>query len=684
MMRSNMPELNLLRIFTLFSSIILLAFVDAVQAQFTPDGDIHAVVRADGRAFIYHGEEIPLSHGFNVYRKIEDAEWVLLTDEPIYPVINGYEFERQLGETYSLLSDLLNTDSPQSAFLRLRSNSQTGLLASFTMPEVAQAVGRLYIDEEAPLGQTASYRFEIVDDLERPIGQVIEGRAALNPLYPPAPENPEIEHEGSRVTARWSYVPATNQDSRNVIRFQIFYETEENGPVKAHTSFIARTDQQTDYLYSFDVPETDIEYTFSIHAIDFTGQLSEPSERITVAITNNIAPDRIANVRAESTDDHLAFVTWPVSPSLRLEGYNIYRARNDEEVYAQINETLMEPLQTVFVDSTVEPGTQYRYSITAVDSLGNESERSNPAHVLIIDYRIPDPVSVFESRIMQDGAVSLNWNTTEVPAGLRNYLLLRRQIQPQSGISFTQVNSGPLTDTTFVDRGIGGQFFTEGATYEYGISVASNNGSYSDTVYTEITIPDITPPEPPTLFRLAMEDGQRVGITWNASEDTDVTEYVLYRNHIESGRDTLLSAFSTGTRYFRDEMVRIGESYEYRISAVDSLGNQSEFRSDSITTQLKHPPAPVRNVQVAYMNNSVKVVWEDSDSGQVAGYKIYKAEVATGIFEYVGEVAADSREFIDEEGNAGFWYKVFPVDSSGREARTAKATQAIEIASRAF
>lgn len=679
-----MPELNLLRIFNLLTALLMLAFADLVQAQFTPDGDIHAVTRTDGRAYIYHGKEIPLSHGYNVYRKIDEGEWELLTIDPVYPASNGFDFERQVGAAYSRVTDLLENENSQSVFLNLRSSSQTGLLASFTMPEVAQAVGRLYIDEEAPVGQIASYRFEIVDDLERPIGQVIEGRTELNLLYPPAPADLEITNEGSRVTARWSYVPTSNQNSRNVIRFQIFYETEGSDPIKAHTAFIARTDQQTDYLYSFDVPELGKDYSFTVHAVDFTGQLSEASERITTTITNNVAPDRIANVRAESTDDHLAFVTWPVSPSLNLEGYNIYRARNDEELYVQVNQRLLEPLQTVYVDSTVEPGTQYRYSITVVDSIGNESERSNPAHILIIDYRVPDAVSLFESQIMQDGAVSLNWNSTEVPAGLRNYLLLRRQIHPASGSSFTQVNSGPLTDTTYVDRGIGDQLFTEGATYEYGISVASNNGSYSDTVYTEITIPDVTPPEPPTLLRLAMEEGQRVGVTWNASEDTDVTEYMLYRSHIESGSDTLLSAFPTGSRYFRDELITIGDTYEYRISAVDSLGNQSEFRSDTIATRLLHPPAPIRNVQVAYMDNSVKLTWEDSDSGQVAGYRIYKAEIATGIFEYVGEAAAASMEFVDEEGNAGFWYKVFPFDSSGREARTAKATQAIEIASRAF
>ena len=156
---------------------------------------------------------------------------------------------------------------------------------------------------------------------------------------------------------------------------------------------------------------------FFIHAVDFTGQLSESSDRVTVNITNNIAPERITNVTAESTDDYRAYVTWPVSTSIRLEGYNVYRARNDEEVYQIMNSDLLEPLETVYVDSTVEPGNQYRYSVTAVDSLGNESDMSNPAHVLITDYRVPDPVSYLDSEIMNDRSIMLTWNNSEVSGG---------------------------------------------------------------------------------------------------------------------------------------------------------------------------------------------------------------------------------------------------------------------------
>ena len=179
-----------------------------------------------------------------------------------------------------------------------------------------------------------------------------------------------------------------------------------------------------------------------------------------------------------------------------------------------------------------------------------------------------------------------------------------------------------------------------------------------------------------------MEEGQRVQVTWNASANTDVTEYALYRNQQETGQDTLLSVFPRGTRSYRDEWIELGETYAYSISAIDSVGNESDFKTDSITTQLLHPPAPVRNVQAAYIQNSVTISWENIESSQVVGYNIYKAETATGIYELVGRTIANEDEFIDSSGTAGEWYKVYPTDAGGREARSARATQAIEIISR--
>jgi fibronectin type 3 domain-containing protein len=304
--------------------------------------------------------------------------------------------------------------------------------------------------------------------------------------------------------------------------------------------------------------------------------------------------------------------------------------------------------------------------------------------VLITDYRSPDPVDFFTTQFQEDKSIRMNWNSNDVPGGLRNYLLLRRQINPAAGNSFTQVNSERLTDTSYVDPGVGDGQFVEGATYEYGISVVSNNGNYSDTLFTEIKIPDLTPPDPPSMLRTAMEEGQRVSITWNASSSTDVNRYKIYRENPLAESDSLLTELPRSRRYFRDDQIEIGTTYLYHIASVDSAENESELLSDSLTTSLTHPPASVRNLQVLFTDEGVLLSWENNNEFQIDGFRIYKSDIATGVFELIGETDKESNSWTDSSGTAGEWYKVFPIDAIGREARTARAAQATERNSRKY
>ncbi|MFH5884768.1 fibronectin type III domain-containing protein [Halalkalibaculum sp. DA3122] len=668
--------------FLLIPFLVIATGVDSVKGQNAPGGDVHVVTREDGRAFVYHGQTIPLSHGFNVYRSVDGQDWQKLTESPRFPATDGYEFQKRLGALYPRVREMVRRDDPQAVFLRLHNSSDIGLITSFAIPEVAESVGRLFIDEEAPVGDTVYYRFEIVDDLERPTGEQIEGRAELQPVVPPPPSELAVANDADEVALTWNYLPSGTEEAKNVIRFQIYYREEGRGNLqRANDEFIARTSGDTEFQYNFRVPELGKTYTFTIHAVDFTGRMSEPSDGVNIRISENRPPAIVRNVKVQATDDYHSHITWPVSTELDLAGYHLYRARGDQESYTRLTRELLPALETAYLDTTVEPGNQYRYSVTAVDTAGNEGPRSNPGHLLITDYRVPDPVKTFEAEF-NEGAVQLSWSHGAVPGNLRTYFVMRRQTHPRSGESFSQVNKKQLSDTTLLDNGVGGERFVEGAVYQYGISVISSNGNASDTVYAELQIPDLTPPESPTFAEAEMEEGRRVGLRWNASSSTDVNRYRVYRS-LESRADTLLAELPRGKRYFRDEEVDFGNTYLYSVTAVDSMDNESiDAPVDTLHARRLQPPVPARNLQAMEMEEGVQLRWEQSTDEQVVGYRIYKSSLATGIYETIGETAGNTVEWVDQDGSAGTWYKVFPVDRSGREARTAKPTQAVQNNSR--
>jgi len=69
-------------------------------------------------------------------------------------------------------------------------------------------------------------------------------------------------------------------------------------------------------------------------------------------------------------------LTWTPNADADLAGYNVYRLGADGQ-WTRIN---TDPARTpTFRDEQVRPGSQYTYSVTAVDQRGNESDRSQPA-----------------------------------------------------------------------------------------------------------------------------------------------------------------------------------------------------------------------------------------------------------------------------------------------------------------
>ncbi len=72
-------------------------------------------------------------------------------------------------------------------------------------------------------------------------------------------------------------------------------------------------------------------------------------------------------------------LAWTRNAEPDFKGYNVYRAEGDGDF--QKIATLVEA--PAYSDSTAQKGKRYRYAVTAVDTSGNESARSNPQEAVI-------------------------------------------------------------------------------------------------------------------------------------------------------------------------------------------------------------------------------------------------------------------------------------------------------------
>jgi len=664
--------------------IVISTFVlwpDIISAQGGGAPELEIVTTEDGRVFIYHDQPIPLSHGFHVERQHGGGEWEQLTDKPFYPVQNGYQLQQAMGSRYDRVKGIIDVDDPQSVFLRLRSAGSRSMIMMYAVPDLALNLGHLFIDEEAPVGRRATYRFQIVDDLERRTNLVVEGSAELTPSRPPSPTNLSVENKSRSVTMKWNYPGLGAPESDFVIRFRPRFQIVGRDRIYDATDRIPlRTVNNTSFTYMLTIPNLGETYDFWIEAVDYTGQASPASERVRVHIADNEPPPVMLNINGRTTSDYHAEITWPVSTAMDVAGYHIYRALADQEEFERLTQELLAPLQTNYTDTLTVPGTEYRYAVTAVDRSGNESEKSNSAHVYVLDYTYPDPVTDVRAEFDQnENTISIEWDPAGVYDNLRSYRIIRRQINPPAGRSFSQINQSSFTGTSILDTGLSEEGFREGLTFEYGVAVVNRTGNVSDTVYTKLQIPVYTPPEPPEMVQARMNTNRLVAVSWNASISRDVSHYSVYRTDVEADSVAQLRIVEKGNRLFRDEDVPLNRTYVYSVAAIDSAGNESlQMLADTLVTSRMSPPVAAYNTQAVATEQGVRLSWQLRDNEEyLSGFRIYSASIATGRYEMVGETDMGSLDFTHPEGQPGRWYKVYPVDVTGRQAREAKAAQAV-------
>ncbi len=104
----------------------------------------------------------------------------------------------------------------------------------------------------------------------------------------------------------------------------------------------------------------------------------ESNDSITLSITpqDTFPPSAPSSITIASVAG-IVSLFWPANPEPDVAGYNIYRSEDPAappEQWIKLNAQLHTP--TTFRDGRVQIGKQYFYQLTAVDSSGNESPRS--------------------------------------------------------------------------------------------------------------------------------------------------------------------------------------------------------------------------------------------------------------------------------------------------------------------
>jgi hypothetical protein len=149
-------------------------------------------------------------------------------------------------------------------------------------------------------------------------------------------------------------------------------------------------------------------------------------------------------------------------------------------------------------------------------------------------------------------------------------------------------------------------------------------GTYSDGTETlgkevnfkTLPVPDTTPPSKPTGL-IADFDGSNINLSFNENTESDLDHYNIYRN------DVKLESVTTNS--YIDSSVTDGKTYTYKVTAVDTKGNESsKSEPTSITIAEKFemnfvPNADAILVQVSGGKAPFTVKWATDKTKTFSG-----------------------------------------------------------------
>ena len=161
-------------------------------------------------------------------------------------------------------------------------------------------------------------------------------------------------------------------------------------------------------------------------------------------------------------------------------------------------------------------------------------------------------------------------------------------------------------------------------------------GGFSDISY--YIYSDSVPPATPTGLAASDITSSSIKLTWDANSELDFYQYILYRSVDDI---TYTEIDRTQDLLYTDENLASNVLYYYKISAIDTSGNESTLSSSVFAATLidySYPPSPNYFIYLA-SDSKIQLIWSIDDTTNVKNFIVNIQPVDS---EYVPIGAMDS------------------------------------------
>lgn len=268
---------------------------------------------------------------------------------------------------------------------------------------------------------------------------------------PPVPSDLTATRGDSSVDLVWNEVPGTD-----VVGYRVYSSTN-NGNTWNAEAFSQPAQATITGLANYQ------QYRFAVTSVDDAGNESNRSV-FTTATPVDLTPPAVPTGLAIGAGDGTITFGWDAVADEDLAGYRVYQ-REDGGPAVQVGGLTHD---TSYTATGLTNYTEYTFTVTAVDSHGNESAQSAAALDTPRDLTPPDaPLDL--TAVARDGEVRLDW--TAVSA---DDLDFHRVYRREQGAADWDVQDAGRSNA-FVDTEV-----VNDTTYEYGVTAVDTHGNESD------------------------------------------------------------------------------------------------------------------------------------------------------------------------------------------------------------
>jgi len=208
------------------------------------------------------------------------------------------------------------------------------------------------------------------------------GFSNLIPLIPRSiphpPQEIQVSMRENSVAIEWK-APEANIDSStppNVVGYNVYREAEKEKFHRINSALIEETSfEDRNFSYS----RTYRYYVRASATRSSPYTESENSNAAEILTEDTLFPGAPTDLVAIAGEDFIS-LTWDANKEADLAGYRVWRRRDTKKKFVAVTELIAE---NVYYDSQVEKGQRYYYAITALDTNGNESRRSETVSIVL-------------------------------------------------------------------------------------------------------------------------------------------------------------------------------------------------------------------------------------------------------------------------------------------------------------